>query len=109
LRYFEKEQKSTAYWALVFAVGKSASSKACLQYPSPWRKIAKMETAIALIALGIITILVMPNLLSKEVIIGLIALGILSVVRPDLFSRDFTLALVAFGILFSLVIPGLMK
>jgi hypothetical protein len=72
-------------------------------------KIAKMETAIALIALGIITILVMPNLLSKEVLIGLIALGILSVAMPQLFSRDLTLALVAFGILFSLVIPALLK
>lgn len=68
-----------------------------------------METAIALIALGIITILVMPNLLSKEVIIGLIALGVLSIAMPNLFSRDLTLALVAFGILFTLVIPALMK
>jgi hypothetical protein len=76
---------------------------------SPLEKQVKMETAIALIALGIITILVMPNLLSKEVIIALIALGILSIAMPQYFSRDITLALVSFGILFTLVIPALMK
>ena len=46
-----------------------------------------METAIALIAFGIITILVMPNLLSKEVIIGLISIGILAIVLPNQFPR----------------------
>ncbi|HEY9740301.1 MAG TPA: hypothetical protein V6C90_07410 [Coleofasciculaceae cyanobacterium] len=68
-----------------------------------------METAIALIAFGIITILVMPNLLSKEVIIGLIAIGILAIVLPNQFPREQVFALIAFGILFSLIIPSLMK
>lgn len=68
-----------------------------------------METAIALIAFGIITILVMPNLLTKEITLALIAIGILAVVKPDLFSREQAFALIAFGILFSLVIPSLMK
>lgn len=68
-----------------------------------------METAIALIALAIIATLVMPNLLSKEIIFALVALGILSVVMPNLFSREQVFALLAFGILFSLVIPALMK
>ncbi|HEY9668867.1 MAG TPA: hypothetical protein V6C91_18805 [Coleofasciculaceae cyanobacterium] len=68
-----------------------------------------METAIALIAFFIITILVMPNLLTREVIIGLILLGVLATVRPDFLTREQVIALVAFGILFSLVIPELMK
>jgi hypothetical protein len=76
---------------------------------SSLEKIAKMETVIALIAFAVITTLVMPNLLSKEVIIALIALGILSIAMPQYFSRDITLALVSFGILFTLVIPALMK
>jgi hypothetical protein len=68
-----------------------------------------METVIALIALGIITILVMPNLLSKEVIIGLIAIGIFSVAFPNLLTREQAFAIVVFGILFTLIIPSLMK
>ena len=68
-----------------------------------------METVIALIALGIITILVMPNLLSKEVIIGLIAIGIFSVAFPQLLTREQAFAIVVFGILFTLIIPSLMK
>ena len=68
-----------------------------------------METVIALIAFAVITTLVMPNLLSKEVALGLIVLGILSVLYPQAFTREQVFALLAFGILFSLVIPSLMK
>lgn len=68
-----------------------------------------METAIALIAFFIISTLVMPNLLSKEIIILLIILGIVAFVRPDALRREEVFALVAFGILFSLIIPELMK
>jgi hypothetical protein len=68
-----------------------------------------METVIALIALGIITILVMPNLLSKEVIIGLIAIGVLAAAFPQLVTREQAFAIVVFGILFTLIIPPLMK
>jgi len=69
----------------------------------------KMETVIALIALGIITILVMPNLLSKEVIIGLIAIGILAVAFPNLLTREQAFAIIVFGILFTMIIPSLLK
>ena len=68
-----------------------------------------METAVVLIAFGIITSLVMPDLLSKEILIALIAIGIISVVNPNLFSREQVFALIAFGILFTLVIPPLLK
>ncbi|MEW6496175.1 MAG: hypothetical protein AB1589_27195 [Cyanobacteriota bacterium] len=68
-----------------------------------------METAIALIAFFIITTLVMPNLLSKEIILGLIILGILAVAMPNFLSREQVIALIAFGILFSLIIPQLLK
>jgi len=68
-----------------------------------------METAIALIAFFIITTLVMPNLLSKEIIILLIILGVVAVARPALLNREQVIAFVAFGILFSLIIPELMK
>lgn len=68
-----------------------------------------METAIALIAFFIISTLVMPNLLSKEIMILLIILGIVAFVRPDALRREEILALVAFGILFSLIIPELIK
>jgi hypothetical protein len=68
-----------------------------------------METAIALIAFFIITTLVMPNLLSKEIILGLIILGVLAVAMPNFLSREQVIALIAFGILFSLIIPQLMK
>lgn len=68
-----------------------------------------METAIALIAFFIITTLVMPNLLSKEIILGLIVLGVLAVAMPNFLSREQVIALIAFGILFSMIIPQLMK
>ena len=68
-----------------------------------------METAIALIAFFIISTLVMPNLLSKEIMILLIILGIVAFVRPDALRREEILALVAFGILFSLIILELIK
>jgi hypothetical protein len=68
-----------------------------------------METAIALIAFFIITTLVMPNLLSKEIILGLVVLGIITIAQPTLLNREQVIALVAFGILFSLIIPELMK
>jgi hypothetical protein len=68
-----------------------------------------METAIALIAFFIISTLVMPNLLSKEIMILLIILGIVAFVRPDALRREEIFALVAFGILFSLIIPELIK
>ncbi|AFZ16178.1 hypothetical protein H6F96_11715 [Microcoleus sp. FACHB-53] len=68
-----------------------------------------METAIALIAFFIITTLVMPNLLSKEIILGLVVLGIIAIAQPTLLNREQVIALVAFGILFSLIIPELMK
>jgi hypothetical protein len=68
-----------------------------------------METAIALIAFFIISSLIMPNLLSKEIIIGLVILAILAVVMPGQFSREQVFALVVFGILFSLIIPNLLK
>jgi hypothetical protein len=53
--------------------------------------------------------LVMPNLLSKEIMMGLIVLGVLAIVLPNQFSREQVFALIAFGILFSLVIPPLLK
>jgi hypothetical protein len=68
-----------------------------------------METAIALIAFFIISSLIMPNLLSKEIIIGLVILAVLAVVMPGQFSREQVFALVVFGILFSLIIPKLLK
>jgi hypothetical protein len=68
-----------------------------------------METAVALIAFFVITILVMPNLLTREVLLLLIVLGILSVVRPGLVAREYVIALVAFGVLFSLIVPELTK
>lgn len=68
-----------------------------------------METVVALIAFAVITTLVMPNLLSKEVTLGLVVLGILAVLYPQAFTREQVFALLAFGILFSLVIPSLMK
>ncbi len=68
-----------------------------------------MEIVVALIAFGVIATLVMPQLLSKEVLIALIALGIISVARPGLLSREQVFALLAFGILFTLVIPPLLK
>ncbi len=86
-----RDRKKYDYWAI--ALGETA----------------KMETAIALIVLGLIATLVMPDLLSKEILFGLVALGILSVVMPQLFSREQVFALIAFGILFSLVIPPLLK
>lgn len=68
-----------------------------------------METAVALIAFFIITILVMPNLLTREVLILLIILGILSIVQPGRIPREYVIALVAFGVLFSLIVPELTK
>lgn len=68
-----------------------------------------METAIALLAFFIISTLVMPSLLSKEIILGLVILGILAVAMPNLFSREQVIALLVFGILFSLIVPELMK
>jgi len=68
-----------------------------------------METAIALIVFGIIASLVMPNLLSKEILIGLVILGVLAIVMPRQFSREQVFAIISFGILFSLVIPPLLK
>ncbi len=68
-----------------------------------------METAIALIAFFIITSLVMPNLLSKEIVILLIILGVVAFVRPNALKREDIFALVAFGILFSLIIPDFIK
>jgi hypothetical protein len=68
-----------------------------------------MEIAVALIAFSVIASLVMPNLLSKEILIALVAVGIISVVRPGLLSREQIFALIAFGILFTLVIPPLLK
>lgn len=68
-----------------------------------------METAIALIAFFIISTLVMPNLLSKEITLGLVVLGIIAIAQPTLLNREQVIALVAFGILFSLIIPELMK
>lgn len=68
-----------------------------------------METIVALIAFAVIATLVMPNLLSKEIIVALVALGVLAYVNPRLFSREQVFALLAFGILFSLVIPKLTK
>ena len=68
-----------------------------------------METAIALLAFFIISTLIMPNLLSKEIIVGLVILGVLAVAMPNLFSREQVIALVVFGILFSMIVPELMK
>lgn len=68
-----------------------------------------METAIALIAFFIISTLVMPNLLTREIMLGLIILGVLALVMPNLMSREQVIAVIAFGILFSLIIPQLMK
>jgi hypothetical protein len=70
-----------------------------------------METAIALIAFFIITILVAPNLLTREVMIGLIALGVLALAQPGLLdrNREVIIAIIAFGILFTLIIPKLSK
>lgn len=68
-----------------------------------------METIVALIAFAVIATLVMPDLLSKEIIIALVALGILAYANPRIFTREQVFALLAFGILFSLVIPKLTK
>ena len=68
-----------------------------------------METIVALIAFAVITTLVAPNLLSKEILIGLLILGILAYANPRIFTREQVFALLAFGILFSLVIPKLTK
>jgi len=68
-----------------------------------------MTTAIILVFFALIANLVMPNILSKEILIALIVLGILAVALPNQFSREQVFALLAFGILFSLVIPPLMK
>jgi hypothetical protein len=68
-----------------------------------------MEIVIALIGLGILVTLIAPTLLSREIILALIAIAILTVVMPNLLTREQTLALISFGILFSLVIPNLLK
>lgn len=68
-----------------------------------------MEIIIALIAFSILATLVMPALLSREIVIGLIVICILTVVMPNLLTREQTLALISFGILFFLVIPQLLK
>jgi hypothetical protein len=68
-----------------------------------------METAIVLIILALIATLVMPDLLSKEILIALVAFGVISVVQPNLLSREQIFAFLTFGILFTLVIPPLLK
>lgn len=68
-----------------------------------------MEIAIALIAFGILVTLLAPTLLSREVIIALIIIGIISAVRPEWLSTEQTLALISFGILFSLLLPKLLS
>lgn len=68
-----------------------------------------METAVALIAFALIGALVAPNIISKEIIFALLAIGVLAIVRPELFTREQAFAVVAFIILFSLVIPALLK
>jgi hypothetical protein len=68
-----------------------------------------MEIIIALIAFGILANLVMPALLSREIVIGLVLIAILTAVMPNLLTREQTLAVISFGILFFLVVPQLLK
>ncbi len=102
-------KKSTITGQRAFAEHGAPAALASTQSIHPQRKTANMETAIVLIILALIATLVMPDLLSKEILIALVAFGVISVVQPNLLSREQIFAFLTFGILFTLVIPPLLK